>query len=129
MNDSLAMRFIESVRDLRRVSQKLSGRQRTFFDASCERLALEILHHQVFDSVLMAHVIKRTDVRMIQARNGARFALESLANFRRVRDPLRKNFYGNGAVEPRVARAIDFAHSARADCGPNLVRAQRGSGG
>ena len=81
----------------------------------------EIFHHQVIDAVLMADVVERADVRMIQAGNGAGFAIESLANFRRVGYALRENFDGDGAVQPRIARAIHFAHATSAKRRLNFV--------
>lgn len=76
---------IQSVRDLGRVSQQISTGQWALLNPCCQRLPLEILHHQIINSVLVADVIERADVRMIEAGNGARFTLESLPNFRRVR--------------------------------------------
>ncbi len=55
---------IQSVRDLGRVSQQISTGQRAFLNPCCQRLPLEILHHQIINSVLVADVIERADVRM-----------------------------------------------------------------
>src|ERR1700683_3549301 len=55
------------------------------FNSRCQRLALEIFHHQILGAVLMADVVEHADVRMAEAGNGARLTLKSLANFRRGR--------------------------------------------
>jgi hypothetical protein len=41
-----------------------------------QRLALQVLHHQVIDAILLADVAERADVRMIKAGNRASLALE-----------------------------------------------------
>ena len=46
-----------------------------------ERLAFDQLHHQI----IRADVVKRADVGMIQGGDGARFALETLAEWDRWR--------------------------------------------
>jgi hypothetical protein len=47
--------------------------------SSCQRFSFEILHHEEVGVVLLTDVVERADVRMIQARDGARLALEPLA--------------------------------------------------
>ena len=42
------------------------------------RLALHTFHHKVIDTVLVTDVMQRTDVRVIQAGDSLRFALEPL---------------------------------------------------
>ena len=53
--------------------------------------------------------------------DGARFLLESRDGRRIGREPRRQNLDRDVAAEPRVARAIDLAHPARAERGENLV--------
>ncbi len=84
MHNPLTVRFIESVRDLGRISQQIGAGERAFPNPRRERLPLEILHHQILDSVLVANVIERANVRMIQTGDGTCFTLESLAHFRGV---------------------------------------------
>jgi hypothetical protein len=57
-------------------------------------------------------------------RDGACFALEAIAEFRRAGDERRQRLDGDDAVEPRVTRLVDLAHSARADGAEDLVRAE-----
>src|SRR6266404_2498739 len=93
-----------------------------------ERLAFQIFHHQIINAVLLADVEECADVRMIQAGNSARFALESFAQFGTIRKMRRQNFDGDDAVEPRVARAVHLTHPARADRGENFIWAESSSG-
>src|SRR5260370_13767147 len=72
----------------------------------------------------MADVVERTDLRMIQVRDGFRFALEALlAN--RIRGKLRgKNLDSDSAFQPCIASAVDFTHPAGTERASNFVRAK-----
>ncbi len=61
------MGLVEGVSDLGAVAQHLIGWQRAFLESLGQRLALEVLHHQEHRAVLLAHVVERADVRMVQA--------------------------------------------------------------
>jgi hypothetical protein len=108
------VRFVEGVSDLRAVFQYLLHRYCAFFKAFGKRFAFDAFHHQIVDTVLMANIMEHTDVRMIQAGNGFRFAFEALpAN--RVRGQVSwENFDGDSTVEPSVSCAIDLSHPASA---------------
>src|SRR5262245_61772756 len=100
MCDSCAMCFVERLRDLDCNTKCLGNRQRTLPDAVRERLPFEILHHQVVDAVLLADVIERADIRMIQRRDRASFPLETLPKFRIAGEMLGEDFDRNCSVEP-----------------------------
>ena len=87
-----------------------------------ERLAFEIFHHQEINFVLMARVVERADVGMIQAGDGFCFALEALAQFGAVGEMSRKNFDGDDSIEARIAGFVNLAHSTRTDSGEDFVR-------
>ena len=63
---------------------------------------------------------------MVQAGDGAGFALEALAEIWAVGEMRREDFDGDDSVEARVARAIDLSHAAGAQGGDNLVGAEFG---
>ena len=71
--------------------------------------------------VLTSDVVQRADVRMVQAGDGLRFALEALLHFGVVGEMRREDLDRHGAVQPRVGRLVDFAHPARADQREDLV--------
>src|SRR5260370_39371159 len=58
---------------------------------------------------------------MVQLRDRLCFALESLLSLRVLSELAREYLDCDLAVEPRVARAKDFAHAARANVGADLV--------
>ena len=92
-----------------------------------ERLALDQLHHEILmleaADVGSSDVMQRADVRVIEPRDGARFALEPLAAVGLSRDVFGQDLQGDVAVQPRVPRAEHFPHAAGADRGNDFVRA------
>ena len=121
----IAVGLVQRVGNLDRILQHLLHRQRALLQVIRQRFPLQVLHHQIVDSILMADVEERADVRMIQAGDGARFAIEALAQVRAIGQVRGQDFDRDGAVEPRVASFIDLAHAARADRGEDLVGAHR----
>src|ERR1700722_7032602 len=67
MDESSAMRQLESVRDLSSNAQRVGQRQR-----SCERPAFDVLQHQV----IRPDVVDLANMRMIQRGDCTRFLLE-----------------------------------------------------
>src|SRR5258708_11403579 len=100
MSDALVMRRAKRVTDLRGILQGLIEWQRTF-----DRLALDVLHHQI----IRPDVMQRTDVRMIQRGDSSCLASETLGEL------LTGNFDGHDAVKTRVERLVHLAHAAHAD--------------
>jgi hypothetical protein len=70
----------------------------------------------------MADVEQRTDVRVRQLRNGARFAIEAIAELGIGRETLGQNLERHDAIEAGVARTVHFAHAAGAERCHDLVR-------
>ena len=92
-------------------------------------LALDVLHGDEVRPVLLADVVDVGDVRVAEGRGGARLALEALA-VPLVHGQLRgQDLHGHGAVEPRVARAVDLPHAPGAQGGDDLVRPESVPGG
>ena len=115
------MRLIERVGNFYRVLHYLLDRQRAFQQPLRERLALEIFHHQKINSILVARVVERADVGMIQAGDGFCFAVEALAQIRAVGEMSGQNFYRDDSVEADIAGFVDLAHSARTDSGEDFI--------
>jgi hypothetical protein len=76
------MGFVERVGDLDRVGQHLSDGQRPLREARGERFALEQLHDEEVDPLVMPHVVDGTDVGMGQGGNGPGLAFEAAAALR-----------------------------------------------
>ena len=82
VDDAGAVRAVERVGDLRADAQHVGERQRPAREARGQRLALDQLHHQVVGVALAADVVQRADVRMVEARDRLRLALEARAHSR-----------------------------------------------
>jgi hypothetical protein len=72
------MRFVQRIRDLPAEFQYLFERQRSRFQALGQSFALQALHHQIIDAVLVPDVVQHANVRMIELRDDLCFALKSL---------------------------------------------------
>ena len=72
----------------------------------------------------MADVVENTNVRVIQAGNGARLAFEPLAAFRLIGEMSGKNLDGDDPVQAGVAGAINLPHSPCAGRRDDFVRAE-----
>ena len=108
--------------------ERLGERQRPPREPLGQRLALEPLHDQEVDAVLVADVVERADVRVIERRDRARLALEARAPIRRrAANSWRQDLDGHSPVQPRVAGAVDLAHAARAERPDDLVRPEAGA--
>ena len=128
MDDSAAMSDGEAVTDFNAVTQNLRERHGTFGQALGERLAFEILHDEVADAVLRAHIVEVADVGMTQGRDGAGFAIETgfgVSVFRVGAGAFRtlggEDLDGDGSIEAAVAGAVHLPHTARAEARLDLV--------
>ena len=77
---------------------------------------------------MFADVVERADVRMIELRDGAGFAIEALAELRVGREQRRENLDRDRTIEPRVAGPVDLAHTAGADEREHFVGAEADAG-
>ena len=77
---------------------------------------------------MLAHVVQRADMWVVQARDGLRLALEPLLEIGVTGDVLGQDLDGDGAVQAGVAGFVDLTHAARAEGGLDLVGAERGAG-
>jgi hypothetical protein len=74
--------FVLGQGDLDRHLQRLVERQRALRQPLRQRLARQVLHHQVVDAILGSHIVHVANVRMLQRRQRLRLALEPLRQSR-----------------------------------------------
>src|SRR5262249_8271276 len=103
---------LEGVGDLRRVAERLVDGERSLREARSERLPLDQLHDEVRGPLLLPDVVERADVRMVEAGDGPRLALEPRSDLGVRREVRGKHLHRDDAIEARVARAVDLAHTA-----------------
>ena len=128
MDDSPPVRRAERAGNLPAETKHLFRGQRTLRQSLGQGLALHELHHQEGEAVLVAHVVERADVGMVQAGDGSRFTLEPLSHFDGLRLLGGKHLHRHRAIEPRVLRPIDLAHAAAPEGSDDLVRPETAAG-
>ena len=85
-----------------------------------EALPLDELHGDPGVAVVLADLVDRDDVRVVEGRGGARLVLEALEVLAALREPLGEQLDGDLAPEPGVAGAKDATHAAGAELAEDL---------
>lgn len=85
-------------------------------------------HDEELDTVLVAHVVERTDVGMRELRDRPGLPLEPSPHFLVLRQVIRQHFDGDLSPQPRIPRPVDLTHPTRAERGKNLVGAKTEAG-
>ncbi len=96
-----------------------------------KRAALHEFHRDVVRTILLADVIHRADVGMVQRGSGAGLALKALDGDFFAKQIGGKDLQGDVPAQLRVACAIHFAHAAGAKRRLNFIPAEfraRGEG-
>jgi hypothetical protein len=122
VDDTVSVRLVEGVCDLDGVAEALVQRQRTLLQPLVERLALEVLEHEVVEAVLMSDVVEPADVGVVEVGDGPGFALEALAQVGVPGQVFGEDLDCDRAVEAGVFRAVHLAPAPRAERGQHLVR-------
>ena len=128
MDDPALVRGVERIGDLPGHRQRLGNRQRPSRQSIRDRLPLDQLHHQRLDAVGVFDAVNGGDVRMIERRQDARFALEARPSIGIGGEGVRQDLHGHVALQPRVACAIDLAHATCTDALVQLVDAKTAAG-
>ncbi len=135
MNDPALVGRLESGGDLMRDGQRLLERNGAGRDPIRERRAIDELHHERTHGRLpggpgrkVLEPVDLRDVRVVQGREQLCLSIESHEAFDVAREQLRQDLHGDVAIEPRVARAVHFPHTACAEQELNLVHAEAGAG-
>jgi hypothetical protein len=112
VNDAFGVCRIQRVGDLDGQWQQLVEFHCPPINRMLERLSFQKLHGDEGAVVLLADVVNRANIRMIQGRSGLRFALKS-----GQRLPIPGNFCGkelerHEATQPRILGFVDDTHPA-----------------
>ena len=124
MDDALPVRGFQGFRDLPGSWQGLVERNRAPRETLGQVFALDQFHDERFGGVALFHPMDMGDVRMIQRGERLRFACEPREAVGIVGEGVREDLEGHVAIEPRIARAVHFAHPAGTQRGEDLVRAE-----
>jgi hypothetical protein len=124
VHHAFGVRRGKSFGDLPGDRARVANRERPIGERLSQRAALDPLHRDPGDAVFLADVVDGHDRRVIERRGRSCLELEA-APQRRIADPLRRDHLQRDlASQPRVAAAIDFAHSADADQPLDAVRTE-----
>jgi hypothetical protein len=127
MDDAALVGCGQALRHGNPVLDRSCGIQRAVNQTCTQRHAVEQLHHGVGRVALVAELEDRDDVRMRERRDGQGFTLEARERLRVGRCGRRQHLDGDIAMEPEVARPIDFAHAPRPQGANDLECPQAGS--
>ncbi len=85
------------------------------FQQLCEIYAIHVLHHEVVNVQLLAEIVDRHDVRMIQAGQDLRLTLEARGETRLNTDLFGQHFHCDEAIEPFLVCLVNGAHASASD--------------
>ena len=128
MDDTFLVRRLQRVRDLMRNGQRVIERHRPTRQPLGEILAVHELHDQRADAVGFFEPVNVGDVRMVERGERLRFAGEAPEPIRIGGEGFRQDLQRDVAIEPRVARAVDLAHSTGAKRSKDFIRANASAG-
>jgi hypothetical protein len=114
VNDVFGVRGVERVGNLNRECEQVFGINGAPVDEVLERLAIEKFHGDEGLAILLADVVNRANVGMVQRGGGLGFALESREGLRVAGDVLRQKFQRNEALEARVFGLVNDTHTSAA---------------
>ena len=123
MHHAVRVRVLERTGDLRADGRDLARRERAAgVQDVAEALAVDELHHEERAVRVLAPVVDRHHVRVVEARGRPGLAPEALARTLRLR---RRQLHRHPAVEQHVARGEDLAHAAACPAAPRAGSGRR----
>ena len=126
MHDALAVRVVECGRHLRGDPDRLVDRQLLLVhDPVAQRLAFDERHHIEHGAVGLTRIVKRQDVRVLEAGRRLDFRQESL-RADHCRELLAQHFDRDLAMVADVGGKVDGRHAAGADLALDLIASRDG---
>ena len=130
VHDAVAVRERERGRDLGgdlgglvRVDRRLGA------DEVAQRSAFDVLHHDEVRAVLLAPVVDRDDVGVVEVRGGLRLAAEALDERRLARVLGEQRLQRDRPVQQLVVREVDLGHPALRELALDLVAVRKDPAG
>src|SRR5215472_7114439 len=114
VHDPLRMRRVQRIRDFNAPLHQLVQRHRPLRDALPQRLPFQAFHRDERASALLANVVDRANVRMIQPRRRLRFPLEAFQRLCVIGQLFRQKLQCHRTFQPRIFGPIHHSHSAAA---------------
>ena len=104
------VRLGQAAGDLAREVEQLLDGEASRLEPVLEGLALDQLHRDEARALVLADLVDRGDVRMVEGRRGTGLSFEAAKPPGVVRHLLGQHLDRDLAAEARVARAVDLAH-------------------
>ena len=128
MNDALLVGGGECAGDRDPVTKNTVHWQATRCQECGKRVALEVLHHDVIHAIHRSDVMQRTDIGMVQIRDGAGFAFETPSGFEIYRNFRQQDLDRYRSAESNILCPVHLAHAACAEKGFQAIGAEFGAG-
>jgi len=127
MDNSFGMRGGKGVRDLRAKIGDLLRGQPLALQTVLESLPFEQLHHQEGAPFILANIVERANMRMIERGGGTRFPQKAFER-RGVRaKTFRQKFERHAASQTRIFRLVYHSHASAAELLQNAVMSDSGA--
>ena len=114
VDDAFGVSRVERVGNLDGEGQNQFGFHRSPADAMLQRHAIQKLHSDERLSVLLANVVDRADIGVIQGGSSLRFALKAAERLWVSGNFIGKELESDEAMQSRVLSLVDHAHAAAA---------------
>src|SRR5213594_2783034 len=113
MNNSPGMGGVQRARQLDCDLQQVTGSDRLAIDEVLQGPPIEVLHNDKRTAVMLADIVNRANLRVIQSRGGARFNTKSFQRLRVACPFLGEELQRDSAAQANVFSLIDHTHAAR----------------
>jgi hypothetical protein len=121
MDDACRVGVGEGVRELHREIDGAARIERPAGDGGREAFARDELEYEKQPPLVFADLVQRRDVRVRQRCRHARLGQNAITRIGTAREGWRQHLDRDRPAEPRIARAVDLAHSTGADPVEDLV--------
>jgi hypothetical protein len=121
VHDPRLMGFRQRIRHVNADIENGLQRERPGIDEVLEALALEKLHNEVGQAVVLADIMDRTDRGMVEGRGRLRLSFEAGKTFGVAGEISWEDFDGHLTVEARIPGTINLTHPAGSDGTHNLI--------
>ena len=112
VNDAAPVRGVERIGDLAREVEHAMAANRSVFDQLPDGAPFEPLHRDERLALVLAELVDRADVRVLQRGGQTRLALEPRQPLRRRAGLVAQHLDRDFAAEPEILRSIHHAHAA-----------------
>ena len=112
MNDAFRVRGVQGIRDLDGQREQQLSVQRATRDPVLQGYAIEVLHCDECLTILLANVVDRADVGMVERGSSLSLPLEAAQGLWVAGYLIRQKLQSDETVQPSVLSLVDHTHPA-----------------